>query len=187
MNDAVALLQSRQEIMDCMYWYCRGFDRLDQNLFSKVFHPTATIHYPFIEGPWPEVVEWLIGTFEAYDVHSLQLSQVMIAFADDGRSASSESYVTASFWRAEGDPIEQVLPGHTESVSESTGNKVMKGTHSFASARYVDQWSYTDGRWAIDDRRAVVDFYTSTDATGWIGDGRRNRDDPSYTLAFMND
>src|SRR5689334_999848 len=100
MSDACARLEARQEILDGMYWYCRAFDRLDKGVLEKVFHRGATLHYPFIEGPWPEVIEFLWPTFEAYDAHSLQMSQTRIDLGADLATATAECYVTASFWQA---------------------------------------------------------------------------------------
>lgn len=177
MTATTARLLARQEILDAMYWYTRAIDRLDKPAMARVFHPHAQLHYPFFDGPWAEVVDLLWPNFEGYDGHSLQMSQAMIDIAADGATATAESYVTATFWQAGDSEVDRFIPDHQKDAKERT---VTRGTYSIASARYQDRWSLQDGRWALDDRRAVVDFHLSGEANGWLGDGRRDLQDPSY-------
>jgi hypothetical protein len=53
-------------------------------------------------------------------------------------------------------------------------------------ARYLDQWSRSDGRWAIFHRVCVVDFKTELAAVGLVGDGRRDKSDQSYQLGISS-
>jgi hypothetical protein len=175
---------ARQEILDAMYWYPRAFDRLDKDVFAHCFHDDAQLHYPFIDGPWRDVIEVLWKSFLLYTGVSMQLSQVKIDLdPEDPAKATAESYATVHFWEAEdAEPEDYTMPGHDTPVPERIGTKITKGKLSVVCARYKDAWSQRDGRWAMDDRQAIVDFYISVPGEGWLGTGRRDRSDPTYEL-----
>lgn len=153
-----------------MYRYCRSLDRMDRELMATVFHPAATVSYPAYQGAWPGFVDWVWGLHRAFDIHSHQLANAILMLDPDLRSAVSESYVSASFWKREG--------------NIATGPTVLAaGTQTEVRARYLDRWSLTDARWRIDHRICVVDMKTEQPATGLVGAGRRDAEDPSYQLA----
>jgi hypothetical protein len=183
MSDDVAELKARQAILDGMYWYCASLSRLDKELFGRSFHADATLQYPYFEGPWEQIRDFLFESFEKYSVRTMQLAQAMVVLGDDGTTATAESYVTATFWVAGEATGQEFVPGEAGGVTPTGPRAVTTGEQHCAFARYVDEWSERDGRWALDHRRAVVDFYTTTQAEGWIGDGQADRQDPSYALA----
>jgi hypothetical protein len=165
MTDVGPTLLARAAITDCMHRYCRALDRMDRLLMSTVFHPTATVRYPTLQGTWQEFVDYVWERHRSFDSHSHRMSSIIIAVDGGGTSATSESYVTASLW-------------HSAGASAAAGRSA--GTHTETRARYLDRWSLADGRWAIDHRVCIVDVMTAADAVGETGGGQRDRNDPSY-------
>jgi hypothetical protein len=161
-------LDAQADIADAMYRYCRALDRMDRHLMATVFHPGATVQYPTFEGSWQGFTDYVWERHQAFDQHSHQVSNIVITVSADGASALSEAYVTATLWRA--------------SAEAAAGPS--RGTSTHTLARYLDRWSLADGRWAIDQRRCVVDAMTKVTGPGLLGAGRRDADDPSRAPAF---
>jgi hypothetical protein len=161
-------LEAQAEIADAMYRYCRSLDRMDRDLMATVFHPAATVQYPTFEGSWQGFVDYVWERHQAFDQHSHQVSNILVTLSADGASALSEASVTATLWRA--------------SADAAAGQS--RGTSTLTLARYLDRWSKAEGRWAIDDRRCVVDAMTEFTGPGLLGAGRRDHDDPSCASAF---
>jgi SnoaL-like domain len=162
-------LAARHAITAAMHRYCRSLDRMDRELMATVFHPAATVRYPVFEGSWRGFVDFMWPRHLRFDVHSHQLANAIIRLAPDLRSAVSESYVSASFWKGEGN-------------AAAGGTALAAGTQTEVRARYLDTWSLTDDWWGIDHRICVVDMTTEQRATGFVGAGRRDLEDPSYQL-----
>jgi hypothetical protein len=97
-----------------------------------------------------------------FDIHSHQITNVLIEVDAHVATAVSESYVTAVLWRNGADDVPAV--------------------QIIGRGRYVDRWSCRDDRWAIDHRRYVNDLQTFSTPTGAVGDGRRDRNDASYDI-----
>jgi hypothetical protein len=162
-------LEARAAITETMHRYCRSLDRMDRDLMATVFHPAATVRYPAYEGAWPGFVDWVWGLHQAFDIHSHQMSNAIIRLHPQRRSAVSESYVSASFWKRDGD-------------AAADGKATTTGSQTEVRARYLDNWSLADARWRIDHRICIVDMKTEQPVTGLMGAGRRDLDDPSYQL-----
>lgn len=172
--------QARQEITEVLALYCRSLDRMDKDLMSAVFHPNATVRYPKFEGHWTKFVDWVWGLHRAYEGHSHQMSNVIYRLAADGRSAVTESYVSATLWT----PAAHSSTAALSAAPDGAGGAVAQtpGTQTEVRARYLDKWSLADERWAIDHRACIVDFKTELAAVGLVGEGRRDEADPSYDL-----
>jgi hypothetical protein len=180
MSDSPSALQARQEIVEAIHRYCRSLDRMDRELMSAVFHPSGTVHYPKFEGSWREFVDWVWGLHAAFESHSHQVTNIMVSVSLDGTAAWSESYVTATLWQVEKGTTTVDFGNAAEGVGGVRAET--PGTQVGVWARYLDRWSFVDGRWAIDHRQCVVDFKTELAATGVLGGGRRDSDDPSYRV-----
>ena len=93
--------------------------------------------------------------------HSHQITNCLIEL--NGNTATSESYVTVLLWRR----------------PSQSGER----TEIVARGRYLDRWSFRDGRWAIDHRTTVTDTQTiNTLAKAQHGppQGTRDASDPSF-------
>lgn len=172
----VASLQARQDIAETMSRYCRSLDRMDRGLMATVFHPAATVRYPEYAGSWMGFVDWMWDLQRAFDSHSHRMANILIDFRDGGRSAVSESYVSASAWKA-------TAAGSDDGAARA--GELANGTLTEVRARYLDQWSLEEGdQWRMRRRTCVVDIRTELSAAGLVGEGRRDRDDPSYRADF---
>jgi hypothetical protein len=150
----------RLEIMDQIYRYCRSVDRLDVPIGHRVFHEDAVADFgASYKGTGRGWIDFICEEHRKFLHHSHQVTNVILDLHGPDR-AGSESYVTATLRRREGEKIIQ---------------------HQFW-ARYVDEWSKRDGIWAIDKRECVIDF----DAIGEVTTineyerSRRDAADPSY-------
>ena len=56
--DEVADLLAKQEIVELLYRYCRGVDRLDMELVRSCYHPDATDSHGTFEGTVDEYLVW---------------------------------------------------------------------------------------------------------------------------------
>lgn len=160
-------LLAKQAVTERLYSYCRAFDRLDDELALSVWHPGGTVRYG--DGPVQTIDDYLPpSTAYRRSMHncSHQITNLLIRIK--GRRAVSEAYVTASLQ-------EQPVDGRT--------------AENLYRGRYVDRWSCRDGVWGIDHRWFVPDSYTRIEfenpflGSGFLGQARRDREDPSY-LAF---
>lgn len=164
MPDKIETLLAKQEITEQLYTYCRAFDRLDDALALTVWHEGGTVQYG--DQPVVTIADYLkpsSNVRRALDNCSHQVTNILIRVR--GEKAVSEAYVTASL---------QEKP-----VDGKMGENLFRG-------RYVDRWSYKNGRWAIDHRQFVPDSYTRIEfQNGFAGSpymsvSRRDETDPSY-------
>jgi hypothetical protein len=151
----------RLAIMDKIYRYCRSVDRLDVPVGHSVFHEDSTADFgASYKGSGRGWIDFICVEHKKFLRHSHQVTNIIIEI--DGDRAGSESYVTATLQRRDGDSIVE---------------------HQFW-ARYVDEWSKRDCDWAIDKRECVIDFDSIRDVTNIAEYDRSRRDtgDPSYTV-----
>jgi hypothetical protein len=154
-------------IMDALGRYCRGFDRLDHELLMSVFHTDATAQY--LDDPAIPILKFVDGEAgmqylrtQARTSHQITNSVIHV----NGATATSEAYGCATVQdRAEDGLIHQT---------------VFRG-------RYLDRWALRDGKWAITQRRYILDTYsTETLAIAnypayALHDAVRDRSEASYT------
>ncbi|MFA5882344.1 MAG: nuclear transport factor 2 family protein [Acidimicrobiia bacterium] len=162
-------LITKQTITEVIYRYCRALDRMDRPLADTLWHPDGTADYgpAMFQGTGAEFLDWVWQAHAAMLGHSHQISNVLIEVDADGDGAGSEAYVTATLWAAFApDELTQIV----------------------SRGRYVDRWSRRAGLWAIDHRRFVEDFTTTTVLPGAAPPdpgataARRDRTDPSYDV-----
>jgi hypothetical protein len=153
--------RAREAIRRRLYQYCRAVDRLDAPLGYSVWHEEGTADYgPMFQGTGRGFIDWVIEQHRGLEAHSHQITNILIEL--DGHEGSSEAYVSATLrLRRAGRRLQVDVRG-----------------------RYLDRWSWRDGRWAILHRRYVHDFdhvqeVTASEIEGW---GRRDRQDASYLL-----
>lgn len=132
----LAILAAKQEIAESLYRYCRAMDRIDRRMAREVWHPGGIADYGDIfQGTGAGFAEWVSDVHETLLARSHQVANILIEV--DGETARSEAYVTVALQTraAEGQPPDIIIRG-----------------------RYLDRWSYRDGRWAIDHRSYVTDL-----------------------------
>lgn len=139
-GDRSAASEAKQEITEALYRYCHAVDRDDRQTALAVWHPDGTADYgaDLYQGPAGGLIDWLWETHAATSARSHQVTNVLIDVDVDAGTARSEAYVTVALRHAEGSRGEADV--------------------SVARARYLDEWSHRDERWAIDHRRLVIDM-----------------------------
>lgn len=165
-KDTLQALADRQAITDLIYRYCRSVDRLDIPLGHSIWHEDGIADYgDMYKGNGRGVID-LICEYHLQTLHhSHQISNILLELHGD--LAASESYVTANLRIKDGEIIKQIS----------------------VWARYIDQWSRRHGRWGLDKRLVIIDFDEIRDVVpmGQYAVGRRDRDDPSYTVLGTHD
>ena len=170
MSDELQTLLAKQAITEELYKYCRGFDRLDDELAISVWHEGGTLQYA--NGPVQTMAEYLPPSTEIRSIMancSHQITNLLIKVK--GEKAVSEAYVTASMQEPVGENNQQA--------------------ENLYRGRYIDQWSFKNGKWGIDHRQFLADSYTRIEFTngfagsGFLDQSKRDRSDPSYD-AFEN-
>lgn len=161
------IADDRQAITDLIYRYCRSVDRLDVPLGHSVWHEDAMADYGggYYQGPGRGVIDRICSDHAGLIAHSHQVANILIAL--DGDRAGSESYCTATLRMMRGETLMQMG----------------------VWARYVDRWSYRDGRWGIDHRIAIRDFDEIREVRAMSDDGvgRRDAGDPSYAALALEE
>lgn len=158
---AVQILLDKQDIAETIFRYCRGMDRIDNDLARSAFHPEAKVQYgaDIYSGPATGFVEMVAKTHEGMTISHHQVGNCLIEV--DGDSAKSETYITVTLHRQEPD-----------------GSLVqVRGI-----GRYLDQWARRDRKWKIVDRVYVhsIDETHPVSANAFVVTGARDLTDISY-------
>jgi ketosteroid isomerase-like protein len=130
---AVAELQDRQAIRDCLMTYSRAIDRLDRELLLSVYHDDATDdHGVFVGGP-EEFADWAIPMHTA--THLSHQHCIMNYTCNlDGNVAHTETYYMFVGINRQGPPL------------------------AMSGGRYIDRLEKRSGRWAIAARVCIRDW-----------------------------
>lgn len=159
MTDELATLIAKDKIAHALAAYCRGMDRIDDDLARSLWHPGGEAIYEMVfEGTGEEFCDWVVGFHHGMVRTSHEILNKTIVVK--GQTAASETYVEVNLLR------------------EENGKHILTTSHG----RYLDQWSERNGRWAVDKRRYVRSFSIHREVDATIGTSRTDRDDPSYAL-----
>ena len=161
-------LLDREAIRDCLYRYCRGIDRLDEEALRSAYWPDATDRHGAYQGPAAGFIERALRNLQSAGRMVHQLGNILIDLHGD--SAAAESYFLAfqEEAAADGGARETLLCG-----------------------RYVDRFERRGGEWRIAARTVTYDWMRTTplerplaaDAFGVRQPtGGRRPDDPVYDL-----
>ena len=169
---AVQRLQDLQVIRDLVYTYCRAVDRFDRELLLSVYHADAVDDHGLIVAGPAVLADWIFdfhGRFQRRTQHIITNHLCEL----DGDTAHTESYWMLAAVNAEGPPL------------------------SFGGGRYLDRFERRAGRWAIAQRKCVLDWSgtpeamplpaAALDAFLATGVPRRDRSDPSYQRPLQVD
>ncbi len=160
-EQALTELLAKNAIHDALCRYCRGLDRMDKEMAYSVWHEDGTaLYHDMYEGTGHGFVDWVWEAHAGMERHSHQIANSLIEL--DENTARSETYVTIVLW------TNQDSNGRQQEI-------IGKG-------RYLDHWSYRNGKWAIDHREHVLDMQTLHDLNrGYINEvSRRDKNDPSF-------
>jgi hypothetical protein len=125
-------LKDRQDILDCLYRYCRGIDRFDRDLLLSAYHADAVDDHGVFVGVAADFADWALTYHREYQVshhhailnHSCEL---------DGDTAHTETYFLY------------------EAVNKT-------GPVTLAGGRYIDRFERRNGQWGIAARVCVTEW-----------------------------
>lgn len=160
----VQALVDRQAIHDCLTAYCRGADRADKALLLSAYHADAQDDHGLFCGTAAAFADWVLDHQAKY--HSGHHHYILNHRCDlDGEVAHTETYYLFAGINREGPPI-------------------------LSGGRYIDRFEKCDGRWAIADRKCLIEWsgllagvpldpaHRAALASG--GTAARDRSDTSY-------
>jgi hypothetical protein len=134
-------LSDHREIEELMHRYATGIDTADYDLIDTVFVADGEIDYAGIGGPqgrWnPEIKAWSEESLASFPVRKHYITNIVVTYAADRKSASSVTY-----WRA---PMGMARPDGSVHLFESGG-------------RYLDALVRTASGWRITSRVAAQDW-----------------------------
>lgn len=160
-------LLAKQAITEVLHSYCRGVDRLDEDLVRDIYHEDAFDDHGYWSGRGHDFAPFVVNRLRqenAWTTHSITNALIEIR----GNIAVSESQVMV----------------HLKRRSTASGIVDVMG------ARYVDRFSKREGVWKIDERTVVLDWHK---VENWAGQeaqiplelfttGQRDRTDAIYIM-----
>ena len=166
-------LADREAIRDCLYRYCRGVDRCDEDMLHSAYWEDAHDDHVVFSGLREALIAWVIPLLREREATSHTLSNIIIRLHGDGR-ADCESYFQGyHVVRVDGRPRANLQGG-----------------------RYLDRLERRGGEWRIAARKVEVDWFREfADAGDWttgpqgqsqIKPGGRYPQDASYEFIDLN-
>jgi ketosteroid isomerase-like protein len=134
-----ARAQAAEAIRQAALRYCRGVDRLDEELMRSAYHEDATDDHGVFVGPASELCARVVRSHRRYEATMHCVLNHAIDIADD-EHASGEVYNVTYLLRRERD-----------------GSRHLDTWWG----RYLDQYERRDGRWAIAHRICVHEWTRS--------------------------
>jgi ketosteroid isomerase-like protein len=133
LEHAVAVLQDRQAIHDCLMTYSRGVDRLDRDLILSCYHEDAIDDHGVFVGSPEQFADWAVDMHTR--THVSHQHAILNHTCDlDGDVAHTEAYFMFIGLNRRGDPL------------------------AWSGGRYLDRFEKRDGRWAIAARLCIRDW-----------------------------
>ena len=125
----------KQEIREVLVRYCRGIDRLDEELIRSCYHPDSTDDHGGYKGNGQAFAKYVVdvlGKHAESTTHMIEQSLIDV----DGDVAHAETYVLAN---------------HTARREGALWLETFAG-------RYIDRLERRAGEWRIADRTVVHDW-----------------------------
>jgi SnoaL-like domain len=136
-NSKLQELCDRADILDCMYRYARGMDRLDRELLRSAYHDDAIDDHVGFVGPVEDFIDWAFAYHATQTRHQHYLMNHTADIAGD--EAHSETYYM--FIGTDRDPAKPLI---------------------ISGGRYVDRLAGRDGRWGIVARACLVEWQSES-------------------------
>jgi len=162
-------LLDREAIRDCLYRYCRGIDRLDEEALRSAYWPDATDTHGAYRGSAAGFIERALGNLQSAGRMVHMIGNILLDLRGD--VAVAESYFVA---------FQEGVRGGDAGVEET-----------LLCGRYVDRFEKRGGEWRIAARTVVYDWQRRTPlpeglAAAGFGarqpTGGRRPHDPIYEL-----
>jgi len=131
LTQALQAVVDKEEIRSVIYQFARGADRKIRDLVQSAYHPEANDNHGTFNGPAKDFYDAMAANDTTHAMHH-QIGQSLIELSDDGKTASAETYCTATTVDGENNWIKFLV-------------------------RYVDQFEKRDEVWKISDRYVVLD------------------------------
>ena len=167
-SQLVSELADREAIRDCLYRYCRGVDRCDEDMLRSVYWEDAFDDHCLFAGKREELIAWVLPLLRQRESTSHTISNILIRVFGD--KAHAESY----------------FEGYHVIRTETGPKGFLQG------GRYLDSFERRQGEWRIAVRKVVVDWFREYAQAGdWrkgpqgqtqIEPGGRCPEDESYSL-----
>lgn len=169
---SVERLLAESEIRQAIMRYCRGVDRLDEQLVRDCYHEGATDSHGNFHGTAEEFIEWAFALLRKYDVTMHFVGNLSVEFTEDPDVAMCETYAIA-YHRREGGQAHHNL---------------------ITACRYIDRFERRVARdsderqWRIAERIVVTEWLRKDPPEGWMPisteflSGARSRSDTVYTM-----
>ncbi len=109
LDPRVAALLDKQEIREVVLRYCRGIDRMDQDLVRSCYHSDATDEHGSFVGGVEEYIAFAWKLMPRYDATMHFVGNVLIEL--EGDLARSEAYCIAHHRSASGEPAHNLATG----------------------------------------------------------------------------
>ncbi|MEZ5729885.1 MAG: nuclear transport factor 2 family protein [Burkholderiaceae bacterium] len=135
-HDRLCELMDREAIRDCIYRYCRGIDRADEDALRSAYWPDAHDSHGAYVGDAEGFVRRAMAAFKRGPRNVHQVTNILIEFAGPG-IAVVESYFNAL--QRGPDP-----------------NGIVRQFH--LAGRYCDRMERRDGQWRIAERTVIYDW-----------------------------
>lgn len=129
-------LAARRDIQKAIFNYMRGQDRLDHALQMSAFHDDSDVDCGLLRGGPKAYTDFAQGFLEEMSGCQHLLGQMDIDVDAEAGTGSGEIYFFA-WHRLLEDGAEYDL---------------------FMAGRYIDEYSYKNGKWAIQRRREIIDW-----------------------------
>jgi hypothetical protein len=167
-SQVMAELADREAIRDCLYRYCRGVDRCDEQMLRSAYWEDAYDDHCLFAGAREALIAWVMPLLRAREATQHKITNALIRLR--GADADVESYFEGYHVVRSGERLTANLQG----------------------GRYLDRFERRGEEWRILRRKVVVDWFREfPDAGDWtrgpqgqgrISPGGRWPNDDSYTL-----
>ena len=168
-DSAVQQLLDREAIRECMFRYCRGIDRCDEQALRSAYWPDATDQHGPYQGSASGFIDWALQKLQACERAVHIISNLSITFHEPS-AAAVESYFQALQREPDAQGVQREM---------------------FLAGRYIDRFEKRDGEWRIAKRMVVYDWMRhlgtpeGTEAQRFgarVPQGARFPHDPVYAL-----
>lgn len=136
MTEKFVELMDREAIRECMFRYCRGIDRQDEEALRSVYWPDATDRHGPYQGLATGFIDWAMKKLAAdgeRSVHSISNLSIVLV----GAQAAVETYFMALQRNRDADGMSREV---------------------FLAGRYVDRFEKRNDEWRIAARTVVYDW-----------------------------
>lgn len=145
-------VQDREAIRDCLHRYCRGIDRVDEELLRGVYWPDGVDEHGSFSGNAYDFIDWVMPILEKNVQTSHTISNILFDF--DGEFAATESYFEAY---------------------ERFRNRAGVHKDLRVGGRYLDRFERRGGEWRILSRVVVIDWFRSPREAADLDKGIRGK------------